>query len=144
MLRMLVAAALVTLTACSLSIPIGGPVTGHQIVESNADARRVLFELRKRWPLVIAKAVSRVETLQDAPGTVYTVGREWLHLHSYPSVEAAATARARLVQHMRTTPVQWVGRPHAFHCRSVVALYLGSDPGSIAALSRLCGAPMLP
>ena len=144
MLRMLVAAALLALPACGLSIPIGGPATGHEIVESNPDARRVLFELRKRSPLVIARDISRVEALRDSPGTAYTVGREWVHLHSYPSVEAAAAARERLVQHMRTALVQWAGQPHAFRCRSVVALYLGSDSGSIAALSRLCGAPMRP
>lgn len=144
MLRMLVAAALLTLAACGFSIPLGGPVTGHEIVERNPDARRVLFELRKRRPLVIARSVSRVEPLGDAPGTAYVVGREWLHLHSYPSVEGAAAARARLVQYMRSATVQWAGQSHAFQCRSVVALYLGSDPGSIAALSRLCGLPMRP
>lgn len=143
--RMLVAAtALVALTGCALSIPIGGPVTGHQIVESNPDARLVLFALRKRAPLVIAKNVSRIEALQDAPGTAYTVGREWLHLHSYPSAQAAAAARVRLVQDPRNALVQWVGPAHAFHCGRVVALYLGSDPGSLAALSRRCGAPMRP
>jgi hypothetical protein len=140
--RLVLSAVFLPLTACGFSIPIGGRPTGAEIVESNADARRVLFTLRKRAPLVIAQDVSRVEALQDAPGTAYRVGREWLHLHAYPSVDAAAAARARAVQNPGNAFVQWVGRPHAFHCRTVVALYLGADPGSIAALTRLCGAPM--
>lgn len=131
------------LAACGFSIPIGGRPTGAEIVESNPDSQRVLFTLRKRAPLVIARDISRVEALQDAPGTAYSVGREWLHLHAYRTAESAAIARARVVQPSNAI-TQWVGPPHAFHCRRVVALYLGSDPGAIAALTRLCGPPMRP
>ena len=140
--RLVVFAVFLPLAGCGFSIPIGGRPTGAEIVERNADARRVLFTLRKRAPLVIAQDVSRVEALQDAPGTAYRVGREWLYLHAYPSMDAAAAARARAVQDPRNAVVQWLGRTHAFHCRTVVALYLGADPGSIAALTRLCGAPV--
>ena len=142
--RLLACAVVLPLAACGFSIPLGGRPTGAEIVESNADARQVVFTLRKRWPLVIAQDVSRVEALQDAPGTAYRVGREWLHLHAYPSVEAAAAARARVIQNPRNAVIQWVGPPHGFHCRTAVALYLGTDPGAIAALTRLCGAPMRP
>jgi hypothetical protein len=142
--RFVAAIALLPLVSCGFSIPIGGRPTGHEIVESNADARRVIFTLRKRAPLVIARDVSRVEPLRDSPGTAYRVGREWLHLHSYPTVETAAAARMRLVQHSGNAAIHWVGAPHAFHCRTVVALYLGSDPGAITALSKLCGAPLRP
>lgn len=140
--RLLAFAVFLPLAACGFSIPLGGRYTGAEIVESNADVRQILFTLRKRAPLVIARDVSRIGALQDAPGTAYSVGREWLHLHPYRSVEAAGAARARLVQSSRNAVIPWVGQPHAFHCRTVVALYLGTDPGSIAALTRLCGAPV--
>jgi hypothetical protein len=139
--KLVLCAFFLPLLACGFSIPIGGRPTGAEVVESNADARRVLFTLRKRAPLVIAQDISRVEALQDAPGTAYRVGREWLHLHAYPSVERAALARARVVQ-PGSAVIQWVRAPHAFHCRTVVAVYLGTDPGAIVALTRLCGAPM--
>ena len=140
----LITAGFCLLAACGFSMPIGGRPTGAEIVEANPDARQVLFTLRKRAPLVIAKDISRVEALQDAPGTAYTVGREWLHLHAYGSLDAAAAARARLIHNPRNAVTHWAGPPHAFQCRTVVALYLGSDPGAIAALSRLCGAPLQP
>jgi hypothetical protein len=139
--RFVLAAVFLPLMACGFSVPLGGRPTGAEIVESNRDAQRVIFTLRKRAPLVIARDISRLGALQDAPGTAYSVGREWLHLHAYPTVEAAAAARARVVQ-PGTVAVQWIARPHAFHCRTVVAVYLGADPGAIAALTRLCGAPM--
>jgi hypothetical protein len=142
--RFVAAIAPVLLMSGACSIPIGGRPTGHEIVESNADARQVIFTLRKRAPLVIARDVSRIGALRDSPGTAYAVGREWLHLHAYPSVESAAAARVRLVQDSRNALIQWVGPPHAFHCRTTVAVYLGTDPGAIAALSKLCGAPMRP
>jgi len=142
--KLVLCAVFLLLAACSFSIPVGGRPTGAELVEGNADAIRVLFTLRKRAPLVIARDVSRIEALQDAPGTAYSVGRhEWLHVHAYPMIEAAGVARARLVSRPNAV-AQWVAPPHAFHCRTVVALYLGTDPGAIEALTRLCGTPMRP
>ena len=114
-------------------------------VTANADAHRILEALRAAGLKPLASDVSAVEQFGGAPGYVWRVGADWLHVHVYPSPTAAASAAAGFAQatNSRTAIIDWVAPPHLYQCGSVVALYLGHDAKAISVLNSRCQATAL-
>ena len=93
---------------------------------------------------MIARDVSRIAALRTRRVQATAWARSGCTFNSYRTPEGAAAARQRLVQNDGYAVIQWVGEPHAFQWGSVVALYLGRDPGSVDLLRRTCGADIRP
>jgi hypothetical protein len=82
---------------------------------------------------------SKATFLTTEPGIAYRLGdRSWLHLHLFPS-EQAAQVRADTIYHeLPDVIAEWVAPPHFYRCGRVIALYLGSDGGVRQVLEHQC------
>src|SRR5205085_4582625 len=97
----------------------------YALVTANPDAARIIRGLGSRGLRPVPDDVSAVDQLASAPGYVWRVGPDWLHIHSYrsrPPAEAAAKAFVAQVM-SRNTMIGWVGTPHLFQCGTTVVLY---------------------
>ena len=112
------------------------------VVAGVADAPAVtqlIAALRERGITPELTAESRVDFLADAPGQAYRLGEGWLHLHLYPSAEAARTKTTEIQRGLENPVATLPAPPHAFRCDRVIALYLGTDEQVTTALAALCG-----
>ena len=112
-------------------------------VAANADAARIIQGLENRGLKPIPDDVSAVEQLASAPGYVWRLGPEYLHIHADRDPPAASAAAQAFVTHVvsRSQIIDWVGTPRLFQCRTALALYLGNDPRALNVLTYLCGPP---
>ena len=131
--------------AASVPPPAVAPASAEALAR-HQDAARILGALRAAGLDPVAGDESKVEMLAGAPGYVWRVGPEWLHLHLYPGAAAAAkeVAGFRQATDGRTQIIDWVAKPHLYQCGRVVALYLGEDARALAALAGQCGVPIEP
>lgn len=81
--------------------------------------------------------------LAPAPGAGYRLGDGWLHVHWYPNPEAASQKVDELTGDPRWAVSEWVDL-HFYRCDVVIALYVSTDSGALAALHDECGAPFAP
>ena len=116
----------------------------YQLVAANPDAARIIRGLEARGLRPVPDDVSAVDQLASAPGYVWRVGPDWLHIHSYRSRPPAEAAAQGFVMQMaaRSQIIDWVRTPRLFQCRSAVALYLGDSPQALTVLTYLCGPPV--
>jgi hypothetical protein len=112
------------------------------VVPGVADAPAVVqlvADLQRRGIEPAPLGASRVEFLADAPGQTYQVGSGWLHLHPYPSAEAAGARQGQVRQGLANPVADPPAPPHAFQCGAVIALYLGWDEQVTRTLTEVCG-----
>jgi len=115
----------------------------YNIVTANRDAAQIIQGLESRGLRPVPDDVSAVDQLAGAPGYVWRLGPEYLHLHAYRD-PAAASADARTFVtwvSSRSQIISWVGTPRLFQCRTALALYLGDSPQALNVLTYLCGPP---
>ena len=112
-------------------------------VTANPDAARILTGLSNRGLVATPDDVSQAEFLAPAPGYVWRVGSDWLHVHVYPDQSQASAATQRFVAMVmsRSQIIDWVGAPRLFQCGSAVVLFLGDKPQALNVLTYMCGPP---
>ena len=112
-------------------------------VTANRDTARILTGLSNRGLVATPDDVSQAEFLAPAPGYVWRVGSDWLHIHVYADQTQASLAAQRFVAQAmsRSQIIDWVGAPRLFQCGSAVALFLGDNPQALTVLTYMCGPP---
>jgi hypothetical protein len=82
------------------------------------------------------------------PGRIYSLGlRDSLELHAYPDEAAAAAAAAGVSPDGGTVTdpsgakvsVAWLGTPSFFRSGALLAVYVGTDEATLAALTEALG-----
>lgn len=124
------------------SLPPAGMSHEERVVAADPHAQRILGALRAAGHPVRPATLSRAEFLREAPGYVYRIDDEWLHLHVYPTPEAAAAMRAKVLETSNTTMITWVAPPHFYQCGRLGALYLGTRLAVERVIEEVCGAPI--
>ena len=114
---------------------------------AGTDPTPVLTLLQDHGIKLVSTGPSRAELLYPAPGHTYQLNPahsdlEWLHIHVYPSEEAARTRAAEIRNDQRVHGmIDWIAPAHFFRCGDLIALYLGYDEQVTRALGTMCGYP---
>lgn len=103
--------------------PLPQPTIVVPEVVNDVTVVRLIDDLRARGITMEPEADSRVWLLRDTPGQVYTgTFSGWLHVHLYPSTEAAARDVPRITREFEAglPTVDWVDAVHLYRRDALV------------------------
>ena len=131
--------ALFLLTACS-----GQPQGGPGASQSGSGVTGLISSLSAAGANARQAGTFDASPMQG-PGVLLCLATEEVRVYVFPTEEARLTAARSIDQndpsHVGTSIVEWTGNPRFWQRDSVLVLYLGTDPGTEALLTRVMGQP---
>jgi hypothetical protein len=119
---------------------VQSPLQVDTSITTNSDVAQLLNHLRQRGIPLQNPEGSRAAFLYPVPGIAYHFESGWLHIHPFPSAQAAEQRANQMLPEMTPSVIDWVDKPHFYHCKSTIVLYLGTNAQVTQALTEFCGA----